>query len=83
MKLDKGKGKEKAIDDNDDDDKGNPSKGSVIDTMGSFITVLDTFKNIAPIFDAVLVDTDGSGQVHTLPFLNSSLRTENLHRSRL
>lgn len=30
---------------------------------GSYIDVVDSFKNIAPIMDAVLADTDGSGQV--------------------
>lgn len=58
----KGKGKGKAVDDDVDMDK-DPSSGCVVETMGSYISVRDTYKNIAPIMDAVLVDTDGSGQV--------------------
>lgn len=57
-----GKGKGRALADNDADLK-DITKGLVLATMGSYITVIDTFKNIAPIMDAVLVDTDGSGQV--------------------
>jgi DNA damage-binding protein 1 len=32
---------------------------------GSYLSVLEAFKNIAPIVDAALVDTDGSDQVST------------------
>ncbi|KAF9069809.1 CPSF A subunit region-domain-containing protein [Rhodocollybia butyracea] len=39
-------------------------KGRIIASKGSFIDVIHTFKNIAPIRDAVLADLDGSGQVH-------------------
>ncbi|KAG6854676.1 hypothetical protein C0991_003324 [Blastosporella zonata] len=39
-----------------------PTKGTVVQTKGSFINVLENFKNIAPIVDAILVDTDGSGE---------------------
>lgn len=55
-----------------DDDKGKgPSsihgngikKGHIVTTYGSFLEVIQTFKNIAPIRDAVLADLDGSGQV--------------------
>ncbi|KAH0586144.1 hypothetical protein H2248_007410 [Termitomyces sp. 'cryptogamus'] len=53
------KGKSRAVDAEDDL---NPTKGTVINSKGSFITVLDTFRNIAPIVDAILVDTDGSGE---------------------
>jgi DNA damage-binding protein 1 len=38
-------------------------KGCIIDNKGSYVTVLQTFKNLAPIADAVLVDSDGNGQV--------------------
>lgn len=48
------------IDDPSDSDL---SKGRVVEVMGSFITVLDSYKNIAPIMDAVLVDIDGVGEV--------------------
>lgn len=38
-------------------------RGTIILGKGSYLSVLDTWKNIAPIMDGVLVDTDGSGQV--------------------
>lgn len=38
-------------------------RGLVVLGKGSYLSVLETFKNIAPILDAALVDTDGSGQV--------------------
>jgi DNA damage-binding protein 1 len=38
-------------------------KGFIVEGVGSHVSVLESFKNIAPIVDAVLVDTDGSGQV--------------------
>jgi hypothetical protein len=59
-----GKGKGRALDDNDEDlFTKDPAKGSVIKSSGSFINVLHTFKNIAPIMDAALADIDGSGEV--------------------
>ncbi|THH20561.1 hypothetical protein EW146_g835 [Bondarzewia mesenterica] len=36
--------------------------GRVVMNKGNFLEVVDTWKNIAPIMDAVLADTDGSGQ---------------------
>jgi hypothetical protein len=42
----------------------------VIETMGSYVTVLRTFQNIAPIADAALVDLDGTGQA-SLHFFNA------------
>ncbi|KAJ3856320.1 CPSF A subunit region-domain-containing protein [Lentinula lateritia] len=59
-----------------DDDKGKaPSststihwngikKGCIVATYGSFLEVIQSFKNIAPIRDAVLADLDRSGQPH-------------------
>lgn len=47
-------------------------KGRVIATEGSFIDVVHTFKNIAPIRDAVLADLDGSGQVRSRMLLFSA-----------
>jgi len=38
-------------------------EGRVLALNGTFIEVLDTWQNIGPILDAVLTDTDGSGQV--------------------
>jgi DNA damage-binding protein 1 len=35
----------------------------VIELSGSFVSVIHTFKNIAPIMDAALVDIDGTGEV--------------------
>ena len=37
--------------------------GHILDARGSYLSVLDTQKNIAPIMDAVLVDIEGTGQV--------------------
>ena len=57
----------------DDPIGGDFSKGRVVEAMGSFITVLDSYKNIAPIVDAILVDTDGTDEV-TLFFFFLSFR---------
>lgn len=60
------KGKGRAImqdDDMDIDGDIDRSKGRIVEPDGSFIRVLESFKNIAPIMDAILVDIDGSGQV--------------------
>ncbi|KAG0700426.1 CPSF A subunit region-domain-containing protein [Suillus ampliporus] len=38
------------------------AQGYVVVGMGSYVTELESFNNLAPILDAVLVDTDGSGQ---------------------
>ncbi|KAJ7695700.1 mono-functional DNA-alkylating methyl methanesulfonate N-term-domain-containing protein [Mycena rosella] len=48
----KGKGREELAE---------PLRDCILDVKGSFLKVLDTFKNIAPILDAALVDTDNSG----------------------
>lgn len=37
--------------------------GRVLASSGIYIEVLDTWQNVGPILDAVLADTDGSGQV--------------------
>lgn len=50
------KGKGKADADSKED------RGYIVNSKGTYVSVLDTFKNIAPIRDAILVDTDGSGQ---------------------
>ncbi|KAG6831954.1 hypothetical protein H0H92_006555 [Tricholoma furcatifolium] len=56
------KGKSRAMDvDEEEDDSKDITKGVVVKTNGSFITVLESFKNISPIVDALLVDTYGSG----------------------
>lgn len=61
------KGKEKAASQNDmevvEDDDGDHSKGRVVEPQGTYINVLETYKNIGPIMDAISVDIDGSGQV--------------------
>jgi len=41
-------------------------RGHILEMQGSYLSVLDTQKNIAPIMDAVLVDIDGPGQVRPL-----------------
>lgn len=43
---------------------GKEEKGIVVLGQGNYLSVVDSWKNIAPIMDAVLVDLDGSGQVH-------------------
>ncbi len=61
----KGKQKPPSEEDMDVDENGSDSDyrgGRVISPKGRFITVLETYKNIAPIMDAVLVDPDKSGQ---------------------
>ena len=40
--------------------------GRVIASNGTHIEVIDTWQNVGPILDAVLADTDGSGQVIVL-----------------
>ncbi|KAF5360619.1 hypothetical protein D9756_004828 [Leucocoprinus leucothites] len=43
-----------------DDETGDPQdSGNIVATKGSYVTVLEQFKNIAPIVDACLVDLDG------------------------
>lgn len=39
------------------------AEGTIINGAGSHIVELESFQNLAPIVDAVLVDTDNSGQV--------------------
>lgn len=38
-------------------------EGKIVRTKGTFLEVLQTYDNIAPILDAALADIDGSGQV--------------------
>jgi DNA damage-binding protein 1 len=49
------------LQDDDEFDTGT-SNGQVIESTGTYVTVLQTFKNIAPIADAVLADLNGNGQ---------------------
>ncbi|KAH8824837.1 mono-functional DNA-alkylating methyl methanesulfonate N-term-domain-containing protein [Flagelloscypha sp. PMI_526] len=56
----------------------NPQKGCIIRTKGSYLRVLETFKNIAPIFDAILVDLDGSN-IHQLVTCSGSANTGSLN----
>lgn len=51
-----------------DDDNESPidnrkPKGVIIRSKGNHVEVLDTYRNIAPIMDAVVADTEFSGQV--------------------
>ena len=66
------KGKERALsptlDMDVDDDSGDLKSGKIIATKGSYVTVLEQSKNIAPIMDACLVDLDG-GQVSSMLLL--------------
>lgn len=57
-----------AQDDEDADMEGiedkRPGKGGkVVALKGAHLEVLDRYRNIAPILDAVMADTDNSGQV--------------------
>ena len=67
----KSKGKAKC-DNNDefamdvDNESDITKRGHILEMQGSYLSVLDTQKNIAPIMDAVLVDIDGTGQVRPL-----------------
>jgi len=62
------KGKQKPSEEDMDVDEDSSDNdchwGRVISPKGSYITVLETYKNIAPIMDAVLVDPEKSGQAH-------------------
>ena len=64
LPLKKGKAKvtEDTMDLDDEDTNTVYSVARVVSPNGSFITVLETYKNIAPIMDAILVDPDKSGQ---------------------
>jgi len=57
-----------------DDDAGDPQElGNIVATKGSYVTVLEQFKNIAPILDACLVELDG-GQVSSMLLLPGRAR---------
>ena len=58
---DKGKGKASADNASPED-----QSGRIVNTKGTFVEVLQTYDNIAPIMDAVSEDIDGSGQVKDL-----------------
>jgi len=62
-------------------------EGRVLGLNGTFIEVLDIWQNIGPILDAVLADTDGSGQVILVLSIafDPLLRTTRVatHRNRL
>ncbi len=77
------KGKEKAAQNDmeiDEDNDGDRSKGRVVEPQGTYINVLETYKNIGPIMDAISVDIDGSGQVKRPPHLDRTTPT-NRYRS--
>ena len=48
---------------------GREGEGRVLALNGTFIEVLDTWQNVGPILDAVLIDTDGSGQVNLVSLI--------------
>jgi DNA damage-binding protein 1 len=51
----------------EDDWTDNPRRiGRIVDNHGNYVTVSQTFKNIGPIVDAILVDPDGTGEVSHL-----------------
>lgn len=72
----KGKARAEDTDMDDDDDDDKRARGQIIKTEGSYVEVLETFQNIAPISDAALVDTDGSGQVSHLDRFPVSRRAD-------
>ncbi len=53
------KGKERAGQEDSPEDQ----SGRIVNAKGTFLEMLQTYDNIAPIMDAVLEDIDGSGQV--------------------
>ncbi len=57
VSSDKGKGKAAESDDSGGKD------GQVVHMKGTWLEVVESYDNIAPIMDAVLADIDGSGQV--------------------
>ena len=67
--LSKRKGKQRASDDMEVDEEVDEAVGGangyVITPDGSYIKIVQSFKNIGPIIDATMVDTDGSGQVRS------------------
>lgn len=66
-----GKGKARTEDVDMEEDAGDKRvKGQIIETKGSYIEVLETFPNLAPIVDAALLNSDGSGQVRYVPCVN-------------
>lgn len=44
-------------------DKRASRTGKIVHSKGTYVEVLDQFANIAPVIDAVIADTDESGQV--------------------
>lgn len=71
--LSPGKGKARASDDDVDmSDAREGRDGRVVATKGTYIEMLETFQNIAPIMDAVLADLDDSGQVRIYSVNNES-----------
>lgn len=61
---DKGKGKSTSSMDVDDvDERAKIFKGCILQSKGSRLEVLSTYRNIAPINDAILVNIDAGGQV--------------------
>lgn len=63
--LSRRKGKQRASEDDmdvDDADQEVGGQGYVVTPDGSYVKVLESFKNIGPIIDAAMVDIDGSGQ---------------------
>ena len=57
------------MDDSDSDKR--EGRGKIVRTKGHYLESLESYPNIAPIVDAVLADTDGSGQVRVISFARS------------
>lgn len=43
------------------------TEGIIVNRTGSYLVELESFNNLAPIVDGILVDTDDSGQVGIIP----------------
>lgn len=60
------KGKERMDADMDVDSESDVTHGCIIDTKGSFLQPLETYKNVAPINDAVLLQSHSDDQASVL-----------------
>lgn len=53
--------------------KNEDTEGIIVNGAGSYLVVLESFNNLAPIVDGILVDTDDSGQVCIILGLKGSI----------
>ena len=74
-----GKGKSKAVSGENIREK--EGRGVIVVGKGTYLSTIQSFKNIAPIMDAALVDVDRSGQV-SLMRLSCQLALIIMHRTK-